>query len=1021
MSLLTIDKIRPSHPSSACKGLILAIAGLVTAAVSATADVSFRFSATSNLIYVEGSGSAGIRDLYNASAAASTDWGFSLNTTDNAWESINPIIVTEGVSFNINPEVMVGSTVSTLRLKGDSNAYIGVIADHGRIVIDGMTITSWDFDSGSPDTDLNDGRPYLSAISSNAGESSLLITNSSINHLGWNNPDQCAANWVVKRSQSGGFSNSGALSNTFTDCFVNARDLTRSEAPLDGNTYNDCDMGDFDIANLGSNSANNVTTQELRARVDRVASSRRLYLIGPGPATLSYIRFFLERNFPENPDNLLANVSPSTWLLRAELRISQGARLNLHGSSIGGDCNELRLRSNGDNSIDDYTVIRADYGHVDMRNTLVTSWDEIEGQPDFTPNRDSFDPAIIETVSGRPEYRAHIWVVSRKPLNGQIRESRMDIINSTVEYLGYQAGKAYGLTWKVEDFEGDEPVVDSLENATGVPHAGCGDSPKIKQASVWGDIKNSTLQFMHFGVYTFGHGSNSVQTEWTNNEVANCNVYGFDPHDGSQNLLIANNVVRDNGKHGIIASKFCDNVIVRNNDVQDNGENGIMIHDGSNDAIVENNRCDGNGDSGVAIFDSCRMQVRNNTLTNNGNAGFRLSVGSSFGLFEDNEIDGSGQYGIFAFAGTDVAQYSDPDKINTGNVFRNNIVRNTVGEGIKIQNSLNTVFDSNTFSEIATNNPEAIFRFEVSMNTLLRNNTMPNSSVLKLRDENLSGDRPASIIVSEQDPVDIEFTSSSGFIWDPGTVDNTMTPRNLSVLIDSTDDGHLVVSPQVWNPQGKLSKRIITRSDRAGQVLRFQVGDLIPATDYEVFKDGNLLATSTSSNAGVLFFTDTAVNSATATFEIFTIDDVTPPSAGYLAFINNALPDGAPKGFEQDADSDGFGNGAEYALGTNPAVAERDSDRRPHLREVSGAIEVRFGPELSRTDFDWVVYRSTTELSADGNEWEEVFRRSASGSDSLSYRISASFDDDDPSIFVVKDSSPPSTHGLYLVEFVRPE
>src|SRR6059058_4918921 len=68
-------------------------------------------------------------------------------------------------------------------------------------------------------------------------------------------------------------------------------------------------------------------------------NSYRIYVTGPGSATLSDIKAAL----PKVP---LTQVAPGVWHLRAELQADNGARLVLHGTKLGGDVNQLRLQSN---------------------------------------------------------------------------------------------------------------------------------------------------------------------------------------------------------------------------------------------------------------------------------------------------------------------------------------------------------------------------------------------------------------------------------------------------------------------------------------------------------------------------------------------------------------------------------------------------------------------------------------------------------------------------------------------------
>src|SRR6185503_9085387 len=150
-------------------------------------------------------------------------------------------------------------------------------------------------------------------------------------------------------------------------------------------------------------------------------------VMGPGAVSLSDIKAAL-------PKALLFQVAPGVWHLRANLYLQTNATLLLHGSTIGGDCNELRIQSN--NQYPKVTNnITADWGNIDIRNTRITSWDDTIEGPDT--ECDEFG-------------RAFIRVRSSLDADGVTKhESRMDIIDSEIAYLGCHEAEAYGLTWKV--------------------------------------------------------------------------------------------------------------------------------------------------------------------------------------------------------------------------------------------------------------------------------------------------------------------------------------------------------------------------------------------------------------------------------------------------------------------------------------------------------------------------------------------------------------------------------------------
>lgn len=262
--------------------------------------------------------------------------------------------------------------------------------------------------------------------------------------------------------------------------------------------------------------------------------SPRIYVIGPGLASLSDIKTAV-------PKAKLEQIAPGVWHLRANLYLSEGAKLVLYGTKIGGDCNELRLQSNNTGAANEYMNITADYGEIDIRSTTITSWDDAAQGPD------------TEFSAFR---RAFIRIRSTLDTNGvTAHESRMDIQDSDIGYLGSHNAEAYGLVWKV--LEAKDPAARPYGALTNL----------YSLVNVYGNILRSRLHHMYFGMYSFG----AYGMQMMDNEVDHNIGYGFDPHDDSDYLVIERNNVHHNGTHGIIASQRCNNTTIRDNISWNNG------------------------------------------------------------------------------------------------------------------------------------------------------------------------------------------------------------------------------------------------------------------------------------------------------------------------------------------------------------------------------------------------------------------------------------------------------------------
>jgi parallel beta-helix repeat protein len=335
-----------------------------------------------------------------------------------------------------------------------------------------------------------------------------------------------------------------------------------------------------------------------------------------------------------NNPTLLQNQGGGAWLLKANLVISQTARLEATNASIGW----LRLDSTPGASFPALTSLIARGGHILIQDIKVTSWAGNDVDTNYFDGR-SF---LLADLGGR-----------------------MDIIRSEVAYLGWSAGEPSGIAWRRRGTESD-------------PRTGS-----------TGSIKNSDLHDNYFGQYSYEAYGLSVLTNQFHHNV----VYGFDPHDFSQGFEVAYNKVYDNGKHGIIFSRGCTLNHIHHNEVYANGEHGIMLDRGSNVNQISDNLVYNNSD-GVAIFQSEKNLVQNNILHDN-ERGVRINATfdpadtfdglSVENVVLNNTIQNNLQYGIYL--------YERADK----NTIQGNAITGNAGAGIYIKTGGNQV-QENTIS-----------------------------------------------------------------------------------------------------------------------------------------------------------------------------------------------------------------------------------------------------------------------------------------------------------------------------------
>ncbi len=114
----------------------------------------------------------------------------------------------------------------------------------------------------------------------------------------------------------------------------------------------------------------------------------------------------------------------------------------------------------------------------------------------------------------------------KRPRLLPVPETRLDISDSELAYLGYGYLESYGVSWRVAD------VALGTGIATGV-------------------VTGSEFHHNYFGAYTYG----AVDMVWTGNEFHDNDVYGLDPQDDSRDFLVEGNSFHDNGKHGLIFFK----------------------------------------------------------------------------------------------------------------------------------------------------------------------------------------------------------------------------------------------------------------------------------------------------------------------------------------------------------------------------------------------------------------------------------------------------------------------------------
>jgi parallel beta-helix repeat protein len=381
-----------------------------------------------------------------------------------------------------------------------------------------------------------------------------------------------------------------------------------------------------------------------------VAERNQIVVENGGPASLGAIKAAL----PHAPLSLVDR-ERRIWLLGANLVITSGSALRLHGPAAGGDVAELRLKSNNSSAGGSFVSVTADHGYLDIRATRITSWDTERNGPDT--EYESYGRAFIRV---RSRLRSMVLI----PL-----QSRMDITDSEVAYLGYGANESYGLVWKVV---APQPYV-------------------FGHVRVYGNVVRSRIHHNYFGLYTSG----AQDSEWRDNQVYQNVHYGLAPHNRSDDLRIERNDVHHNGHHGITVRQRCLRASIRDNRVWRNGEGGITVHRDSNDAVVTGNEVFANAESGITIYASSGAVVRDNVSLDNGMIGVQLAMGTTGSRVENNEIGGNHVYGVFVGQGKGRPETPDA-ALPRRNVVAGNLIYGSGGQDLRTGDMALNRFADNT-------------------------------------------------------------------------------------------------------------------------------------------------------------------------------------------------------------------------------------------------------------------------------------------------------------------------------------
>jgi mannuronan 5-epimerase len=283
----------------------------------------------------------------------------------------------------------------------------------------------------------------------------------------------------------------------------------------------------------------------------------------------------------KDPDLLHKETENGVWLLNAGVVVENGATLYINST----DTSWLRIVTDGETI---HSILVS--GSLNIDSVKVTSWNPNTNNYGLT---DDSDRNGRDVTIGTP--RPYITIQTGAT-------GTMDITNSEIAYLGYEAGYGAGRTGL--RYEGGDGSI----------------------------IRGNNIHDLWFALYTKGTGGLVVE----DNHVHNNGHYGLDPHTGTHDMIIRNNTVHDNGSTGIICSLDCHNIMIENNKVYNNTKWGIMFSRNMSDSVARNNIVS-NELRGIIVSDSHNNEVYNNTISSSG-SGIEVNQDSYNNIIHDNTV-----------------------------------------------------------------------------------------------------------------------------------------------------------------------------------------------------------------------------------------------------------------------------------------------------------------------------------------------------------------------------------------------
>ena len=280
------------------------------------------------------------------------------------------------------------------------------------------------------------------------------------------------------------------------------------------------------------------------------------------------------------PQEQFARQSGGVYVARLPILVSQTATLLVDGRT-----RDLRLSQEAG-------AFLVNDGKLFLVETKLSGWSESRDAPARYEHESEFRPFLL-SWGGTETY----------------------VADTVVRSLGYAASKSYGFS--ISQYSPAMHHIMQREEPTG-----------------W--LIGSTFDDMHYGFYCYE--ANDVVI--VGNTYKNNIVYGIDPHDRSERLIIARNTAYGTKKkHGIIISREVNNSYLFENESYDNKLSGLMLDRQSVNNIVAFNKVHGNGADGITIYESPDNLLWSNESIGNGNHGYRVRNSTGVKLYHNRAIN----------------------------------------------------------------------------------------------------------------------------------------------------------------------------------------------------------------------------------------------------------------------------------------------------------------------------------------------------------------------------------------------